>query len=641
VAVQTPAGDAQLAAYVVGRDGAPADGAAMLLATVTAHLEGKLPAFMVPASMMAVDRIPLTRNGKTDTRALPPPTWEQEREDDFAEPRTPTEVEIAEVWRSVLGLERVGLQDNFFNLGGHSLLAARVVTTVRRRLAVELSVTALFQEPTLGGFAQAVSALRRVQEGDEPEPSATAASGAPTEPAPLSFTQRQLLYLDHLSPGDSVYNAALAMRVSGALDEALLRDALDGVYSRHEALRTVLTWDATAPRQTVLDRWQTELPVIDLRHVPGPAREAELQRHMKASGLAPFDLSADLMLRATLYRLDELEYVILFQPHHIAFDAWAVEILYRDLSELYNAARERRAPRLPELSLQYRDFARWQHAQLQGGALERDLDFWRSHLAGAPTILRLPTDRARPPAQSFAGATHRVALDPELTAALREACRIAQVTPYMLLLAVFATVLYRWSGQDDILLGGPMANRDHPGFEHLIGFFANTVLTRVALRGNPEFSELLARVKTSVLASIEHQHTPFELVVDAVRPERDPSANPLFQVNFRVRVGASPTLALAGTRSETAAVDLGIARFDLALELHVDDEQITAEFNYGSDLFEPATIEALARTFEATLAGAVQDPDRHLLDFDAPNGAHAPAGAARPAAGIRGFRSAR
>jgi hypothetical protein len=347
------------------------------------------------------------------------------------------------------------------------------------------------------------------------------------------------------------------------------------------------------------------------------------------------------MLRATLYRLDEREHVILFQPHHIAFDAWAVEILYRDLTELYNAAVASREPRLPELTLQYRDFARWQHAQLRGGALERDLEFWRTHLAGAPTLLRLPTDRPRPSGQSFDGATHRITLGTATAAALGEVCREQQVTPYMLLLAVFGTVLYRWSGQDDILLGGPMANRDHPGFEHLIGFFANTVVTRTRLRGNPTFGELLARVKASVLTSIEHQHTPFELVVDAVRPERDPSANPLFQVNFRVRIGAPPTLALDGTRSEATAVDLGIARFDLALELHVADEQITAEFNYSSALFDAATIEALARSFTATLAGALTDPGRHLLSFDAPEAPEAASTPAPPAAGIRGFRTGR
>jgi hypothetical protein len=349
------------------------------------------------------------------------------------------------------------------------------------------------------------------------------------------------------------------------------------------------------------------------------------------------------MLRATLFRLAPAEHVLLFQPHHVAFDAWAVEILYRDLGELYDAARGGREPELPELPQQYVDFARWQRQRLQGERLERELDFWRAQLAGAPTVLRLPTDKRRPAMQTFDGASHTIRLGADLAARVREVCQSEQVTPYVLLMAAFATLLYRRSGQDDILVGGPMANRDHPGLEHLIGFFANTIVVRARLAGNPRFAELLTGLRESVLRSYEHQEVPLELVVDAMRPERQPGISPLFQVNFRVRIGAPPVLQLTGTETSLVPVDLGLARFDLALELHLLDDGIVAEFNYNTELFAPGTIERLAADFERLLGQALADPQTRLLNLELTEAAVAGAGGdgVRPeAGGIRRFREA-
>jgi hypothetical protein len=510
-------------------------------------------------------------------------------------------------------------------------------------------VRALFEQPTLSSFAALVDAARSAEASAAPPAPVSAPAAAPAGGYPLSFPQQQLLFFDSLEPGSVTYNAALAIRVRGELDVPRLRTALERVFERHEALRTVLIWDDATPRQVVLDRWEVELDVVELpspHNGAGAAdRDAELARLLPELSRRPFDLASELMLRTTLVRLAPDEHVLLFQPHHIAFDAWAVEILYRDLGELYAAAGAGRASHLPELPLQYRDFAIRQRERLQGAFLDHELDFWRAQLAGAPTVLRLPTDRRRPPMQTFEGSTLSVRLDGQLADELRELCTANGVTPYIFLLATFATLLYRRSGQDDILFGGPMANRDDPGFENLIGFFANTIVVRVRLAGNPTFVDLLGGVRESVLESYEHQEVPLELVVDAVRPQRDPGANPLFQVNFRVRVGELPVLALEGAQTTLLPVDLGLARFDLALELHVLGDEISAEFNYNTALFDAATIERLAGDFESLLRQIVADPARRLLGYELADEeagvAAAPvAGAPRPA-GIRGFRRER
>jgi hypothetical protein len=439
------------------------------------------------------------------------------------------------------------------------------------------------------------------------------------------------------------YNAALAWRVVGPLDVQALHGALTEVFRRQQALRTVFVWGAQAtPSQVVIDEWSVELPVVDLSKLSGEERARELARLLTEHARTPFDLARELMLRTTLFRIGPEEHVILFAPHHIAFDAWAVEVLYREVGELYSAALERRDPQLPELPLQYRDFSAWQRDRLKGELLANELDFWRTQLAGAPTVTSLPADRPRAAEQTYEGATHHSILAPELTDAVRELCAASGVTPYMLLLAAFATLLYRASGQDDILFGGPMANRQQPGLEHLIGFFANTIVVRVRLGGNPTFEELLMRVRDSVLASYEHQEVPLELVVEAVRPDRDPAVHPLFQVNFRVRVGDAPALELEGTQTQPVPVDLGLARFELALELHVLEEGIEAELNYSTALFDESTVQRLAGDFESVLRTLTAHPHTRLLGVQL---ASEPMtedgrGAPRAGAGIRRFRRA-
>ena len=586
-----------------------------LRGAVRGYLEQRLPEYMVPASIMLMDGLPLTRNGKTDRKALPKPVWETRAAEEFSAPATSTERRIAEIWTAVLGLERVGREDDFFTLGGHSLLAARVATQVRERCRADVSVRALFELPTLAAFAARVDSLRTeapARRDTVTEARPTAADGS----SPVSFQQASLLFFDALDPGSPIYNAPVAFRVAGELDVAALRSALTGLVDRHQALRTVFPRDIEPAAQVVLDTWELELEEIDLARVKPATRDAALQRLLHEHAARGFDLERDVMLRATVFRLGPLGHVVLLASHHIVLDAWAVEILCHELGERYDAARRRRAPELPELPMQYRDYTRWQRTRLSGEFLERELAFWRAHLAGAPAMLQLPTDMPREAEASIAGATHSARLPAEIADGVRTACQGRQVTPYMFLLGVFATLLYRRSGDDDILFGGPMANRPHPGLEHMIGFCANTTVVRVRLGANPRFSELLVRIRESVLASYEHQEVALETVVDAVRPQRIPGVNPLFQVNFRVRVGALPTIQLSGARTSMVPIDLGHARFDLALELHVAEHAIAADYNYNTALYRPDTIARLAEDFASLLGQVLRDPEARLLALE-------------------------
>ena len=616
VALEAAPGDTRLAAYVVPTSSSESE--ETLRQQLRAFLEERLPTFMVPSSIAAVGELPLTANGKLDRRALPEPTWVEQADegDTFVAPRTPLEAEIAEVWCQVLDVERVGTGDNFFHLGGHSLLAARVITRVRERFSIDLSVRALFEHPTLASFAEQVAA--RVTPGED-APAADGPDERPPQAQPPSFSQQQLLVIDELAPTIATYNGALAVRIRGDLDRSVLERALRDVVERHESLRTVFRWEEEGPVQVVLDRWDVSLRVVDLTSVPPDRRESELGANLREESRRPFRLGSDLLLRPSLFVLGDDEHVLLCITHHIVSDGWSVGVFCRDLSELYAAHRQARPPRLPELPLRYRDFARWQRERLRGERLEAELGYWRGRLAGAPTVLRLPTVRVRPQRQTFEGASHEVMLPADLAAAVMARSREEDVTPYMLLLAVFGLLLYRRTGQDDILVGSPFANRLRHDFDELVGFFANTLVLRVQLGGNPRFSTLLKRVRETALEALEHQEVPFEAIVEAVRPQRSPGVNPLVQVNFRARVDSPATLDLPGAVCSRVTVDSGFAAFELAVDLHVLADGILGEVLYNVELFDEAEVALLAADYEGLLRQVLSQRDARLLDLELPS----------------------
>ena len=440
---------------------------------------------------------------------------------------------------------------------------------------------------------------------------------APGDPAPLSFSQQRLWFLDQWSPGTPAYNAALPMLIRGRLDVQMLLRALEMVVERHEVLRTVFRLDnAGEPHQEVLVDWVLELPVLDLEAVDPAERPEQLRRLLRDRARRPFDLERDLMLRATLIRLDEREHVLALEQHHIAFDGWSDAILFGEVATAYESLHCNREPELPALPVQYGDFALWQRRRLEEGGLDDQLEYWRRQLAGAPRHLRLPLDFSRPQVQGFEGAHHHFALPGPVAREALEISRRHGVTPFMTLLAVFAVLLYRLTGQDDVLVGSPIANRSKLELENLIGFFSNTLVLRVRLGGNPSFRDLLERVREVALGAYEHQDVPFEKVVELTRPVRDASANPLFQVNFRVQTGPTTGLELPGLEIEPLVVDVGFARFDLALELQLREDGLRGYWEYNRELFRPESVARFAATFDRLLADVLTRPDERILAFD-------------------------
>jgi hypothetical protein len=429
------------------------------------------------------------------------------------------------------------------------------------------------------------------------------------DPAPLSFAQERMWFLEQWQPGSPTFNGARALRLRGPLDAPALERSLRAIVERHESLRTVIAPGAR-PLQRLLSSEDFELSV---RPEPGLDDSEELHERLRELSRRPFDLTADLMLRADLLQLGDEDHVLLLGMHHVAADAHSDGILFSELAELYAARLSGRAADLPQLPIQYADYAVWQQERLQGGRLEQLRAYWTNALEGTPRLLPLPADRQRPPVQRHDGAQHRIALDRVLAERLAALGREQGATFFIAMLAAFATFLYRLTGEQDIVIGSPIANRNVLELQGLIGFFTNTIALRVQLGGNPTFREAIKRARATALGAYAHQELPFEKVVEAVAPKRDPSHNPLFQVNFRAQANKRPTLALSGLDVRPIPVDIGFARFDLALELELGPEALRGFFEYDRDLFNAGSIEGFAEMLVMLLAQLIDDPDTPVL----------------------------
>ncbi len=439
-------------------------------------------------------------------------------------------------------------------------------------------------------------------------------------PTPLSFSQQRMWFLDQWEPGAPTFNGARAIRIRGALDADALQRAFATVVERHDTLRTVFVLHEREPRQVVLDDWSLDLPVIDLASLPARERATALARGLRELAREPFDLSKDVMIRTTLFRLDDDDAVLLVRLHHIAADAFSDGVLFGDVAKVYDVLSAGRAPDLPDLPIRYSDFACWQHERLQGQVLDELVTYWTNELRGAPNLLPLPTDRPRRPVQRHEGARHEVLLSRDFADGVRELARSEGCTVYMVLLGAFATLLYRLTGTDDVVVGSPIANRTTTELASMVGFFCNTMALRARLSGNPSFREVCRRVRTTALGAYEHQELPFERIVELLNVPRDPAYNPIFQVNFRAQDGARLPLRLAGLATSLVPVDIGFSRFDLALELHVEADCITGYFEFDLDLFDGTTVARFADDFEALLEQALRDPDTPILAVRLPHG---------------------
>ncbi|MFI5916859.1 amino acid adenylation domain-containing protein, partial [Dactylosporangium sp. NPDC051541] len=567
----------RLVAYLVAEEAPSA-------VQLRAFLGERLPEYMVPSVFVALAAIPLTANGKVNRSALPAPDQARpELEDAFVAPQTPAQEVLAGIWAELLELDRVGVRDNFFQLGGHSLLATRVVSRVRAAFGVELPVAALFDAPTVAGLAEAIAAAAP---GLAAPPIRPADRGGPL---PLSFAQQRLWFLAQLDPASAEYNLALRIGLGGDLDAPALAGALTALTERHEVLRTRLVADADGVPWQVID---PPAP-IDLRTVDIAAEE--VAAWLAADALVPFDLAAEPPFRATLLRVAADRHLLAIAMHHVAGDEWSGEILRRELAALYAGSE------LPALPVQYADFAVWQRQWLTGEVLDAQVLYWSEHLAGAAT-LELPADRPRPAQRSSAGAMLRFSVPADVTAGLRALSRSSGASMFMTVFAAFSVLLGRYSGQDDIVVGTPIANRNRAEVEGLIGFFVNTLVLRTDLSGDPMFGELLGRVRSATLGAYEHQDVPFEQLVDELGVERDRSRTPLFQVLFNYLTAGGEDRPV-GERSSAVAV-----KVDLSVALTDGPSGLSGAVQYSTALFDEARIERLIGHFGQVLAAVASDP---------------------------------
>src|SRR6267142_2519108 len=518
-------GEQRLVAYVVPEEGKVPDAREL-----RSHLQARLPEYMVPWAYVVMESLPLTANGKLDRRGLPQPERERGSESSYVAPRTAVEEILCGIWAEVLRLERVGVEDNFFELGGHSLLATQVISRVREVFETELPLQSLFEEPTVAGLGKVVEAGQKEEGQREGAPRLVAVGRE--EALPLSYAQQRLWVIDQLEPGQATYNIPYALRLHGELEEGALEKSLAEVVRRHEVLRTSFPVERGEAVQRIEAVAEVRLERVDLRGMESEEEREEAVRELaKREGERGFDLGRGPLLRTTLVKLGEKEHVLLVTLHHIVSDGWSLGILIREMTVLYGAMREGKGSPLKELPIQYGDFAVWQRGWLQGEVLEEQLGYWRKQLAEIP-VLELPTDKVRPGVASHRGGWVRFELSEELTGKLKELSRREGVTLFMMLLAAFQVLLSRWAGQDDVVVGTDVANRNRLETEGLIGFFVNQLVLRTDMGGNPSFREVLRRVREVTLGAYAHQDLPFEKLVEELAPVRDISRNPLFQVKL-------------------------------------------------------------------------------------------------------------
>ncbi len=596
----------RLIAYLVPGDELSVD-------ALKTFLSEYLPDYMIPAAFVMLNELPLTISGKIDRGALPEPDQEDdEQSPGFVPPATAVEEMLAGIWSELLGKRQVGIHQSFFELGGHSLLATQILSRVREVFKVELPLYELFQRPTVAQQASSVEALLRAGEQLDAPPIERVDRN--TE-LPLSFAQQRLWFLDQLKPNSSFYNIPSAVRLRGALDIAALEQSFREVIRRHEPLRTRFGLVNEVPLQLIDEAPDFDLPVFDLRTVDEAEREVEARRVAAAESQRPFDLSTGPLLRAGVVRLTDEEHMLLCTMHHIISDGWSMGVLIRELTTLYEAYSIGQKSPLPELEIQYADFARWQRAWLQGEVLERQLTYWKKQLAGAPAVLELPTDYSRPAVQTYSGATQFFVLPAALREQIEDLSRSNGATLFMTLLAAFQILLSRYSRQSDVVVGSPIANRNRAETENLIGFFVNTLVLRTDLSGDPSFRELLGRVREVALGAYAHQDVPFELLVEELQPERSLAHTPLFQVVFTLQNAPMPRVDLERLSVAGLAVEQGTAKFDLGLNISGTPGELQGALEYNTDLFEAATIRRMLSHFEILLTSLVSNPDQRLSEL--------------------------
>jgi amino acid adenylation domain-containing protein/non-ribosomal peptide synthase protein (TIGR01720 family) len=591
--------------------------AALAQETETAQVERirtalarELPDYMVPSQLVRLDSMPLSPSGKLDRRALPEPQW-QSRE--HVEPHSATQQQIAAIWREVLGVPRIGLRDDFFELGGHSLLATRIISRVRQACNIDLPLRTLFEASELGAFADQVEAIQALGNGSSQQPIAQVDR---SQPVPLSYSQQRMWFLWQMEPDSPAYNVGGMARLRGGLNIDCFEAALQALIQRHETLRTTFPGVGGVACQKVVEQSELRLTRHDFSALPADLRQQRLQALADSEAHCAFDLETGPLLRACLVRAAEHEHYFVLTLHHIVTEGWAMDIFARELGLLYEAFLEGRPSPLEPLAVQYLDYSVWQRQWMEAGECQRQLDYWTAQLGHEHPLLELPSDRPRPPVQSHKGELYRFDLSDELAAKVRAFNARNGLTLFMTMTATLATLLYRYSGQTDLRIGAPVANRIRPESEGLIGAFLNTQVLRVQLDGQMSVERLLEQVRHTVIEGQSHQDLPFDHLVDALQPPRSAAYNPLFQVMCNVqRWEFQQSRELAGMTVDYLVNDARATKFDLNLEVTELDHRLGCCLTYSSDLFDEPRVARMAGHWLNLLDALLSDPAQRLSEL--------------------------
>ena len=580
-------------------------GAALLTERLRSYLEQRLPAYMVPARYQHMARFPLNSSGKIDYAQLPPPDPLQMGHN-YRPPRNATEAAICTIWADLFDIERVGIEDDFFELGGHSLLATQAVSRMRAVLKRSIEIKTLFENRTI---AQLIDTLIKLDQTEDLILETIPEISRQISDHPLSYAQQRLWFLDQLEPGSTTYNMAGVLQIVGDLDIEALEKSMNQLIARHEILRTVFIDQNGVPTQRILPFTKHRLEIVDLSHQNEVERQNAAFQVQAEEATTPFDLSQGPLIRYSLLKLSSTRFVLLLTIHHIISDEWSSRLMLAEIETRYNRLTKGEEPALPQLERQYIDFTHWQKDWLRGEVIEKQLAYWLETLNGYPQFLELPTDHPRPAVSSGRGAEITFKLPIDLAKALDEFCQQNGVTPFMTLLAAYYTLLYRYSGQERILVGSPIANRHRLDTESMLGFFANTLVLPAEFSENISFFTLLAQIRATTLAAYQHQDLPFEMLVDALQPERDMSYTPLFQVMFALEEGMLD-ISLDDTKVDIIDQPSGTSKFDLTLTMQRRQEGLSGQLEFSTDLFEAETIERFATHFVQILSEVVADPQR-------------------------------
>lgn len=598
IARKDPQGSNRLVAYCLNPDPFEDN-----WARVKDLLLKSLPNYMVPSFFVTLDTYSLTPNGKVDTKQLPEPDYQQQATT-YEAPRNALERKLSEIWQEVLGVERVGIQDNFFDLGGHSLLATQVVSRMRQHLQLDISLSDFLARPTLLKQAELFDTqLERPAHNEPIEPL------APDDIKPMSFAQERMLFLSQLENQSKTYEMQASIELTGSLDIHALEHAFTELVARHETLRTTFPQNVEHSGIKLIPAY-CPIRFVDLSAEPQAKDRAAALLHKEEA--QPIDITNGPLLKILLVSLSKTSHVMFLKTHHIISDGWSIDILFRELSHLYNAFKDGETPSLKPLDIGYSDFAHWQRKRIQEGTINHQLDYWKQHLDGAPELMELPTDYPRPAEMNYKGSHFRSEMTPQISAQVNAFCKSQNITSNMFFLAAFKLLLAHYSRQKDIVVGSPIANRNHYQSEHIFGLFVNTLILRSELDFEDSFEGFLSKVKTTTLEAYDHQDIPFEYLVEALNPQRSLSYSPLFQVLFVMQNAVNERLNLKGLSVTPIEAEQTISKFDLTLSVTELDGRYLCDWEYSTNLFKPSTLERMSAHLQRLISQVLQSPKKTL-----------------------------